>query len=88
MAVTSLRIPPDLMGSLDSMAHELQRSKSWVINQALREYIERKEVEKYRWVETLEALDSVKYGKLVDGEKVNSWLESWGTDSEMEPPKS
>jgi predicted transcriptional regulator len=88
MAVTSLRIPSDLMGSLDSMAHELQRSKSWVINQALREYLERKDVEKQRWSETLEALDSVKSGNLVDGEKVDSWFESWGTDNEMEPPKS
>jgi predicted transcriptional regulator len=88
MAVTSLRIPPELMNSLDSTAQELQRSKSWVINQALREYLGRKQTEKQRWVETLEALDSVKLGQLVDGDTVDTWLESWGTDNELEPPKS
>jgi hypothetical protein len=45
-----------------------------------------KQMKEHRWLETLEALDSVKSGELIDGRKVDSWLKSWGTKKELEPP--
>ena len=36
-----------------------------------------------RWQDTLDALESVKEGKVIDGEKVHDWLESWGTAQEQ-----
>jgi len=30
---------------------------------------------------------AVKSGKSVDEKEVNQWLESWGTDNELSPPK-
>ena len=88
MAVTSLRIPDDLHEPLDKTARELQRSKNWIINQALRDYLKRREVEKQRWVETLASLESVKAGRLIDGDEVDTWMESWGTDNEKPAPIS
>jgi len=60
----------------------LIRSKNWLINQAIREYIEKDQIESKRWEETLLALESVKNGKGIPEEKVDIWLQSWGTKNE------
>lgn len=39
-----------------------------------------------RWDETMLALDSVALGRVVDGDKVHAWLETWGTEKELPPP--
>ena len=88
MSITSVRIQAELENGLDALALKLQRSKSWVINQAIREFIEKQELEQQRWQETLEALTSVKQGKVVSGEAVHAWLGSWGSAEELPPPKA
>ena len=65
---------------------KLSRSKSWLINQALREYLERQEQAQSRWLETLRAMESVAQGRVVSGESVHEWLRSWGTEDELPPP--
>lgn len=88
MSVTTVRLQPELEESLNVMAGKLQRSKSWLINQALSEFIERQTLEQSRWQETLKAMESVAQGKVVSGEAVNAWLESWGKANELQPPKA
>ena len=88
MSITSVRMQAELENGLDALASKLQRSKSWVINQAIREFIEKQELEQQRWQETLEALTSVKQGKVVPGEAVHAWLGSWGSAEELPPPKA
>jgi len=87
MGVTSIRLQPELETPLDKLATKLDRSKNYLINQAIKEFLERKSVAEKRWSETLEAIDSVKSGNLVNEEEVNIWLDSWGTDDELNPPK-
>jgi predicted transcriptional regulator len=87
MGVTTVRLQPDLEESLEAVAAKLQRSKSWLINQALREYIAREQEESARWQETLTALESVRAGRVVDAEGVHDWLRSWGTPKESGGPK-
>jgi predicted transcriptional regulator len=87
MSVTTVRLQPDVETGLDTMAEKLQRSKSWLINQALKEFIDRQELEQVRWKETLKAMDSVAQGKVFAGSEVHEWLRSWGTDKELNPPK-
>jgi predicted transcriptional regulator len=31
-------------------------------------------------------IDDIEAGRVIDGDKVMEWLESWGTDRELEPP--
>lgn len=31
-------------------------------------------------------MEDIEAGRVVDGDKVMEWLESWGTDRELEPP--
>ncbi len=87
MSVTSVRIENNLMPALDKIAHNLKRSKSWIINEALKEYVAHHMLEQTRWQDTLEALEDIRMGRVVDSDKVHAWLESWGTDNELEPPK-
>lgn len=88
MSVTTVRLQADVEQHLEAIASRLQRSKGWVINQALSEYIEKQQLEQERWQQTLEAMESAAQGKVVDASEVHGWLESWGTDSEQDAPRS
>ena len=88
MTTTSFRLDGDLEGKLDDVAQSLRRSKSWIINDALRHYIEREERRQRMLRETEEAMADLEAGRIVSGEAVMSWLESWGTESETEAPQS
>lgn len=87
MSVTTVRLQPDIEENLNTVASKLQRSKSWIINQALGEFLERQNQEQSRWQETLQAMESVAQGRVVSGEAVHAWLESWGSANEVMPPK-
>ena len=86
MGVTSLRISQEVEVPLENLAHRLDRSKNYLINQAIKEFIARQMMEDSRWEDTLAALGSVKEGKLVDEANVADWLQSWGTDKELSRP--
>ena len=86
MAMTSVRMNDELMSRLEETANGLQRSKSWVINSAVKEFVEREEKKAQRLEETLEALADLEAGRVIDGDEMNRWIESWGTDNELEPP--
>jgi predicted transcriptional regulator len=86
MGVTSIRLQPDIETPLEELAAKLDRSKNYIINQAIKEFIERQSVEDSRWAETLEALSSIKNGSSIPEADVNAWLESWGSDEELSPP--
>lgn len=88
MSVTTVRLQPEVEEGLEAVAGKLHRTKSWVINQALREYLERQELEQERWQQTLEAMESVAKGRVVSGEAVHAWLNSWGSSKELPPPKA
>jgi len=87
MGVTSIRLQPEIENPLEELASKLDRSKNYLINQAIKEFLERKSMGEKRWIETLEAIDSAKSGKLVNEQEVNAWLDSWGTENELNPPK-
>jgi predicted transcriptional regulator len=88
MSVTTVRLQPEVEERLNTMAGKLRRSKSWLINQALSEFIERQALEQSRWQDTLKAMESVAQGKVVSGEAVHTWLQSWGSSNELQSPKA
>lgn len=87
MGVTSIRLQPDVEGPLEQMAKKLDRSKSYLINQAVKEFVARQAMEEFRWAETLSALDSVKAGNTLSAPDVLAWLENWGTDKALSKPE-
>lgn len=87
MSITSVRLNEDIEKPLDELARKLDRSKSYLINQAVREFVARQAAEDARWEETLGALDSVKQGDVIEEAAVNAWLDSWGTRKVKGAPK-
>ena len=85
MGVTSVRLQPEIENPLEKLANKLDRSKNYLINQAIKEFLARKSLEDKKWNETLEALDSVKSNRVVAEQGVNEWLDSWGKDNEIKP---
>lgn len=88
MSVTTVRLQAEIEEHLEAIAGRLHRSKGWVINQALAEYIERQQREQVRWQQTLEAMESAAQGRVVDVSEVHDWLNSWGTGNEQDAPRS
>ena len=86
MGVTSVRLNSDIEAPLKNLAKRLDRSKNYLINQAIKEFVARQAMEDSRWDDTLKALESMNEGKLIDESEVISWLKTWGTDSESSPP--
>ena len=84
--VTSVRIEEDLAKHLESLAKSLKRPKGWLINEALREYLERDIIEKQRWRETGEALNAIENGEVYDADEVHAWIDSWFTDIQQPAP--
>jgi predicted transcriptional regulator len=87
MGMTSVRVPDDMLSRLESTAVRLRRSKGWIINDALREYLEREERRIQRLEETRQALDEVDAGDLVEGDEVLAWLDRWGARDERQAPR-
>ncbi|SMN00205.1 Prevent host death protein, Phd antitoxin  len=86
MRVTSVRLHSKIEKPLVELAKQFDRSKSYLINQAITEFIARQAMEKSRWQDTLEALEDVKNGKVTDANTVNQWLNSWGNKDELSAP--
>lgn len=70
MSVTAVRLRPEVGKNLKAMADESRRSKSWLINEALRQYIANRKTQQDRWEQTLQAMEPVAQGKVVPGEIV------------------
>ncbi len=88
MSITSVRLKPEVAKPLAELAQELDRSKSYLINEAVAEYLLNHHKEKSRWQDTIEALESLKAGRTVDEKSAAEWLQSWGTTEEQNPPKA
>lgn len=87
MGVTTVRLQTDIEQQLEALANKLHRSKGWVINQALTEYINKQQLEQERWQQTLDAMESAIEGKVVAADEVHRWLHSWGTQNELDAPE-
>lgn len=86
MSVTTVRLQAEVEQQLEAIASKLQRSKGWVINEALAQYIAKQHSEQARWQQTLAAMASAADGKVVDAGEVHNWLDSWGTEHEQDAP--
>ncbi|SMN16781.1 Prevent host death protein, Phd antitoxin  len=86
MGVTSIRLNSEIEKPLADLTKKLDRSKNYIINRAVEEFVARQAMERDRWEDTLEALDSVKNGRLIDAGVVEKWMDSWGGDDELPTP--
>jgi predicted transcriptional regulator len=81
--VVTAHVPTDLAAKVDAIAARRDRSRGWIMKQALSAWVAQEE-QRYRL--TLEALADVDAGKTVDHEEVEKWAESLDTDKPLALP--
>jgi predicted transcriptional regulator len=70
-SVVSVRLNSDVVGQLDELASEMQRSRSFLIAQAVREFVER---EYASLVAVREGEADIEAGRSIEGDDVRAWF--------------
>ena len=77
-------VPLALANKVDDLAQRLERSKAWIVKQALTAWIGQEE-ERQRL--TLEAMADVDKGNVIDHQSVQAWADSLDTDNPLSVPR-
>ena len=79
----TIRVEQEVKDRLEGQAEIQNRSKSYLANQAIEEYLNTQEWQ----VEGIKkAIQSLDVGKGVPHQEVMDWLESWGSENELPKP--
>lgn len=81
--VLTAHVPLSLAEKVDELAVRLERPRGWIVKQALAAWVDQEE-ERRRL--TLEALQDVDAGRLIDQSAVQAWADSLGTDKPLPLP--
>jgi predicted transcriptional regulator len=81
--VMTAHVPIPLADQVDELATRLDRSRGWIVKQALAAYVER---EALRRRLTLEGMADVDAGRGVSHDQVKAWAASLGTDNPLPVP--
>jgi predicted transcriptional regulator len=82
--VFTAHVPLVLADKVDQLAARIDRSRGWVVKQALTAWIDQEE-ERDRL--TREALADVDAGQVIDHQTVQAWAESLSTDKPLPVPR-
>ena len=82
--VLTAHVPLPLAEKVDMMATRLERSRGWIMKQALSAWISQEE-ERNRL--TQEALADVDAGDVIDHQAVQAWADSLGANNPLPPPR-
>jgi predicted transcriptional regulator len=82
--VLTAHIPVLLAEKVDQLADRLERSRGWIMKQALSAWIAQEE-ERDRL--TLEALADVDAGRVIEHQAVQAWADSLSTDEPLPTPR-
>ena len=85
-AVVRARIPETLKKDFEAAAAAHGWNLSHAIRQLMKQYVKQEKELEHRHQQTLEAIEDIEAGRVVDGKKVLDWLAGWGDDDEQEPP--
>lgn len=81
--VVTAHIPSALAQKIDRFAQRMERSRGWVVKQALLAWVEEEE-QRHRM--TLEALADVDAGRVIQHQSVQAWAASLSTAKPLRPP--
>lgn len=81
--VLTAHVPLPLVEKLDQIAVRLERSRGWIVKQALSAWIDQEE--EHRRL-TLDALADVDARNVVDHQVVSAWADSLSTDKPLPAP--
>jgi len=82
--VMTAHIPLQMAEKVDQMAERLERSRGWIMKQAMSAWIDQEE-ERSRL--TRESLADVDAGRVIDHQSVQAWADSLDTDNPLDVPR-
>lgn len=82
--VLTAHVPIPMVNKVDKLAGQLERSRGWIMKQALADWIAQEE-ERNRL--TYEALADVDAGRVADHQAVQAWADSLSTDKPLPTPR-
>lgn len=82
--VLTAHVPLPLAEKVDQMAERLERSRGWIMKQALSAWLDQEE-ERERL--TREALADVDAGRVIDHQAVQAWADSLSSDTPLSVPR-
>ena len=87
MGTKAVKLDDETYERLKALGESRQRTPHWLMKEAIRQFLEREEEADKIRQDTLERWKRYEAtGKTVSHEKVEAWLETWGTDRESECP--
>lgn len=82
--VLTAHVPLPLAEKVDLMAERLERSRGWIMKQALSAWVDQEE---QRERLTREALADVDADRVIDHQAVQAWADSLSTDEPLPVPR-
>ena len=82
--VLTTHIPLPLAEKVDQIAARLDRSRAWVVKQALSNWVEMEE--EHRRL-TLQGMADVDAGRVIEHDSMRSWADSLTTDKPLPVPR-
>ena len=82
--VITAHVPLHLADKVDDLSHRLERSRAWVVKQALSAWIDQEE-ERHQL--TLEAMADVDTGQVVTHQAVQAWAASLDSEKPLPLPR-
>jgi predicted transcriptional regulator len=80
----SVRLPVELNEQVTAIAETFDRPKSWVIEQAIKDFVA---VQNWQLAAIDEGIRAADAGRSVPHEDVAAWVESWSEKRELPMPK-
>lgn len=83
----TIKIDPEIKKRVKRLADARQRTPHWLMREAIVQYVEREERREAFRRDTLDAWEEYRTtGLHATAERVDAWLQSWGTDEEPPAP--
>ncbi|PCJ47274.1 MAG: CopG family transcriptional regulator [Gammaproteobacteria bacterium] len=82
----TLRLDDETNERLSNLAGATERSKAYLATQALKLFLANNEWQVQEIKEAVAEADTANPSEFIDNEIVLSWMETWGSDDESQPP--
>lgn len=82
--VLTAHVPIPLAEKVDQIAARMERSRGWVMKQALSAWVDQEEERRQM---TLDAMADIEAGQVIDHQAVQAWADSLGSDKPLPVPR-
>ncbi len=82
----TVRLPSQIVGMLETLAHDTKRSKAYLAGEAITSYVEQNAWQVARIAASLEEAKSGTPG--IPHAEVERWVKSWNTPNELPRPEA